>query len=73
MGCSPGWTGNSTTADSGWEAGAAVAAGADGITVEVHPKPEEAFSDGSQSLKPNVFEQLMKEIEPFVRLMGKTL
>ena len=52
---------------------AAVAAGADGIAVEVHPKPEEAFSDGSQSLKPNVFQQLMKEIEPFVRLMGKTL
>jgi 3-deoxy-7-phosphoheptulonate synthase len=52
---------------------AAVVAGADGLLIEVHPKPEEAFSDGAQSLKPTVFLQLMKEIEPLVHLAGKTL
>jgi len=52
---------------------AAVAAGADGIMVEVHPRPSEAFSDGPQSLKPSTFRQLMREIAPFVRLMGKRL
>jgi 3-deoxy-7-phosphoheptulonate synthase len=49
----------------------AVAAGADGIMVEVHPRPEEAFSDGPQSLKPAKFEALMREIKPFLDLMGK--
>lgn len=52
---------------------AAVAAGADGLIVEVHPRPEEAFSDGSQSLKPSKFERLMREIRPFVELVGRTL
>lgn len=52
---------------------AAVAAGADGLMVEVHPHPEEAFSDGAQSLKPHRFEQMMKEIAPLVDLMGKRL
>lgn len=52
---------------------AAVAAGADGLMVEVHPRPEEAFSDGMQSLKPKRFKQLMNEIRPFVELMGKSL
>lgn len=49
---------------------AAVAAGADGLMIEVHPKPEEAYSDGAQSLKPDMFEKLMSEIRPIVKLMG---
>ena len=52
---------------------AAVAAGADGLMVEVHPRPEEAFSDGAQSLKPQRFRQLMDEIAPLLKLAGKTL
>ncbi|MBI5094313.1 MAG: 3-deoxy-7-phosphoheptulonate synthase [Candidatus Hydrogenedentes bacterium] len=52
---------------------AAVAAGADGLMVEVHPRPEEAFSDGAQSLKPIRFRQLMDEIGPFLKIVGKTL
>ena len=52
---------------------AAVAAGADGLMVEVHPHPEEAFSDGAQSLKPRRFRQLMDGIKPFLELVGKSL
>jgi 3-deoxy-7-phosphoheptulonate synthase len=52
---------------------AAVAAGADGIMVEVHPKPEEAFSDGAQSLKPKRFKEIMDAITPLLSVMGKTL
>ena len=52
---------------------AAVAAGADGLMIEVHPHPEEAFSDGAQSLKPGRFRQLMDEIAPFLKIVGKTL
>lgn len=52
---------------------AAIAAGADGIMVEIHPHPEDAFSDGTQSLKPNRFKQLMDEIKPFLEIVGKTL
>jgi len=40
---------------------AAVAAGADGLMIEVHPRPEDAMSDGDQSLYPEKFEQLMKD------------
>jgi 3-deoxy-7-phosphoheptulonate synthase len=47
---------------------AAVAAGADGLMVEVHPNPERAFSDGAQSLTPENFEDLMKGIRPYVEL-----
>ncbi|MBI2433628.1 MAG: 3-deoxy-7-phosphoheptulonate synthase [Candidatus Hydrogenedentes bacterium] len=52
---------------------AAVAAGADGIMVEVHPHPEVAFSDGQQSLKPGTFEQLMREIRPLLDIMKMQL
>jgi 3-deoxy-7-phosphoheptulonate synthase len=52
---------------------AAVVSGADGLMVEVHPRPEEAFSDGAQSLKPSKFVRLMQEIEPLVSLCGKSL
>jgi len=47
--------------------------GADGIMVEVHCRPEEAVSDGLQSLKPEKFRELMREINPFVRAAGRTL
>ena len=43
---------------------AGVAAGADGLIVEVHPRPEEALSDGPQSLRPEVFEAMMKASMP---------
>ncbi|MBI3014502.1 MAG: 3-deoxy-7-phosphoheptulonate synthase [Candidatus Tectomicrobia bacterium] len=52
---------------------AAIAAGADGIMVEVHPRPEEAFSDGPQSLKPSKFEKLMVELQPFIEAAGRVL
>jgi 3-deoxy-7-phosphoheptulonate synthase len=43
---------------------AAVAAGADGLVIEVHTNPEEALSDGEQSLRPEAFERLMEELRP---------
>jgi len=52
---------------------AAAAAGADGLLIEVHCAPEEALSDGRQSLYPGQFATLMHELEPFVRAAGKTL
>lgn len=52
---------------------AAVAAGADGLMIEVHPDPVNAFSDGPQSLKPTKFTKLVENIRPFVKLMGRTL
>jgi 3-deoxy-7-phosphoheptulonate synthase len=52
---------------------AAIAAGADGLMIEMHPNPVEAFSDGPQSLNPDEFKTLMKEITPFIKVAGKTL
>lgn len=52
---------------------AAVATGADGLLVEVHSKPEEALSDGSQSILPSHFENLVKEVEKIARSMGKKI
>ena len=52
---------------------AAAAVGADGLMIEVHPHPEEAFSDGLQSLKPEKFRELMREIRPFVRATGRKI
>ncbi len=52
---------------------AAIAAGADGLLIEVHPKPEEALSDGFQSLTFKMFENLMEEITPFIKIMGKKM
>ncbi len=52
---------------------AAIAAGADGLILEVHPHPEQAMSDGPQSLTPKEFDTLMKEIRPFVEAAGKKL
>lgn len=50
---------------------AAVAAGADGLMIEVHPRPESALSDGEQSLTPKGFSQLMRQLEPLAALMGR--
>ncbi|MFN0110878.1 MAG: 3-deoxy-7-phosphoheptulonate synthase [Blastocatellia bacterium] len=47
---------------------ASIAVGADGLMAEVHPKPEEAWSDGPQSLRLEEFDQLMREIDPWVKL-----
>ncbi|HAL56816.1 MAG TPA: 3-deoxy-7-phosphoheptulonate synthase [Bacteroidetes bacterium] len=52
---------------------AAVAVGADGLIIEVHPNPEEAFSDGAQSLLPDQFEELMGWVKKLVQLEGKHL
>jgi 3-deoxy-7-phosphoheptulonate synthase len=51
----------------------AVACGADGLIIEVHPKPEEALSDGPQSLKPSKFAQLMRELKPVAEAVGRSL
>ncbi len=50
---------------------AAVAAGADGVAVEVHPRPEEALSDGPQSLTPDRFRQLVEEVGAVARAVGR--
>lgn len=52
---------------------ASVAAGADGLMIEVHPNPAEALSDGKQSLTPENFQGLMREVAGIARLMGRTL
>jgi 3-deoxy-7-phosphoheptulonate synthase len=48
---------------------AAVAAGADGLMIEVHPRPDEAFSDGDQSLTPDVFQDLMRQVRAMVPIL----
>ena len=50
---------------------AAVAAGADGLMIEVHPKPDEAMSDGMQSLTPENFSLLMTEVDGIAKVMGR--
>jgi 3-deoxy-7-phosphoheptulonate synthase len=52
---------------------AAVAAGADGLLIEVHNDPEKALSDGAQSLYPAQFEQLMKELRMIAPAVGRTI
>ncbi len=47
---------------------AAVAIGADGLMVEVHPCPEKAISDGAQSLEPAAFERMMRDLRPLVEI-----
>jgi len=49
----------------------AIAAGADGLIIEVHPDPKSSLSDGAQSLKLDTFAQLMKEIKPIVQAIGR--
>lgn len=52
---------------------AAVACGADGLLIEVHIDPKAALSDGHQSLNPEQFTELMKELRPFVEAAGRKL
>ncbi len=52
---------------------AAIAAGADGIIVEVHNDPPHALCDGQQSLDPTEFQSLMDKVVPLTKFMGKTL
>ncbi len=52
---------------------AAVAAGADGLLVEVHPDPDRALSDGAQSLLPEQFEELMAQLRVIAPVVGRTL
>ncbi|MBM4424492.1 MAG: 3-deoxy-7-phosphoheptulonate synthase [Chloroflexi bacterium] len=51
---------------------AGVAAGADGLIVEVHPNPSEAMSDGAQSLKPEKFAQLVKDVRRVAEAIGRS-
>lgn len=52
---------------------AGVAAGADGILVEIHPNPEQAMSDGEQSLKIPVFKEMMRQIRAIAGAMGREI
>ncbi|MCL5289918.1 MAG: 3-deoxy-7-phosphoheptulonate synthase, partial [Firmicutes bacterium] len=52
---------------------AAVAAGADGLLIEVHPNPSEALCDGPQSLTPENFHSLMQQIDAVAGVMGRRL
>ncbi len=52
---------------------AGIAAGADGLIVEVHPRPEEALSDGAQSLKPGRFRQLMQEVKKVAQAIDREI
>jgi 3-deoxy-7-phosphoheptulonate synthase len=52
---------------------AAVAAGADGVAVEVHDAPEEALSDGPQALTPDLFAEMMAQVGPIAVAMGRRL
>ncbi len=52
---------------------AGIAAGADGLMIEVHPNPAEALSDGKQSLTPENFAITMQQIIKIANIMGKTL
>jgi 3-deoxy-D-arabino-heptulosonate 7-phosphate (DAHP) synthase len=47
-----------------------VAAGADGLLVEVHPTPEKAWSDGEQSLDFDDFDEMMSSLEPYIAMRG---
>lgn len=52
---------------------AAIAAGADGLLIEVHPNPAEALVDGLQSLTPRTFNTLMEELRPLAECVGRYL
>jgi 3-deoxy-7-phosphoheptulonate synthase len=52
---------------------AAIAAGADGLMVEVHIRPEAAVSDGGQSLKPSKFETLMEKAATVAKAVGREI
>ncbi len=50
---------------------AAVAAGADGLLIEVHPDPAHALSDGAQTIKPSLFKELMGDMDKIAKIMGR--
>jgi 3-deoxy-7-phosphoheptulonate synthase len=52
---------------------AGVAAGADGLMIEVHPDPESALSDGPQSLRFEQFEELMRQVRDIAAVIGRSL
>ena len=52
---------------------AAIAAGADGLIIEVHPKPESALSDGGQSLKPERFAELVQQVKVVAQAVGRNV
>lgn len=52
---------------------AAVAAGADGLIIEVHPEPAKALSDGAQSLKPDNFAKTVAQVRAIAQVMGRTV
>jgi 3-deoxy-7-phosphoheptulonate synthase len=52
---------------------AAIAAGADGLLVEVHPDPDRALSDGGQSLYPDQFARLVREARTIAEAIGRSL
>jgi 3-deoxy-7-phosphoheptulonate synthase len=52
---------------------AAVAAGADGLLVEVHPDPDRALSDGAQSLRPEQFDELMRQLRMIAPAVGRSV
>ncbi|MFO0071166.1 MAG: N-acetylneuraminate synthase family protein, partial [Gemmatimonas sp.] len=52
---------------------AAVAAGADGILVEMHPTPDRALSDGAQSLYPDQFGELVKQLRTIAAAIGRSV
>ena len=52
---------------------AALAAGADGLIIEVHPNPEKALSDGDQSLTPEAFKKLMGSLDGIAKVMGRSI
>ena len=52
---------------------AAAAAGADGLLVEVHGRPEEALCDGRQALTPGQFSELMQRLPPLLQALGRPL
>ena len=52
---------------------AAIAAGADGLMIEVHPHPEKAYSDGNQSLTPKDFQDLMSNLGDIAAAVGRTI
>lgn len=52
---------------------AAVAAGADGLMIEVHNDPESALCDGAQSLKPKKYDELIKKVSQIAGVVGKTI
>jgi 3-deoxy-7-phosphoheptulonate synthase len=51
----------------------AIAAGADGLMIEVHPAPEKALKDGAQSLRFEAFDRLMAEVQPIAAAVGRSL